>query len=123
MDNPGTLSTLATQDEAKIEGAINNGQSRDTGNILQYSLRLVWPMLPVSLDCPLLIAPSIFASSCVANVDSVPGLSIVDEGATMDNSETLTTLATQDEENTEGAINNGQSRDTGNIGHPRRREY
>ena len=46
----------------------------------------------------------------------------------MDNPETLATLATQDEENTEGAINNGQSRDTGNmtrdtgtIGHTRRR--
>ena len=45
---------------------------------LQYYLRLVWPMLPVSLDCPLLIAPSVFSSSCVDNVASVSGLSIVD---------------------------------------------
>ena len=45
---------------------------------LQYSLRLVWPLLPVSLDCPLLIAPSVFSSSCVVNVASVSGLSIVD---------------------------------------------
>ena len=40
----------------------------------------------------------------------------------MDNPETLATLSTQDEDNTEGAINNGQSRDTGNIGHTRRRK-
>jgi hypothetical protein len=100
MDNPETLATLDTQDEDNTEGAINNGQSRDTGNIdharwrenqsnvasvsglsivdcpfsilfvlcvqccqclwivhcwlpLQYYLRLVWPLLPVSLDCPL----------------------------------------------------------------------
>jgi hypothetical protein len=33
MDNPETLATLATQDEENTEGAINNGQSRDTGNI------------------------------------------------------------------------------------------
>jgi hypothetical protein len=56
-------------------------------------------MLPLSLDCPLLIAPLLKGQS------------------TMDNSETLATLATQDEEKTEGAINNGQSRDTGNIGY------
>lgn len=33
----------------------------------------------------------------------------------MDNIEELATLPTQDEENTEGAIKNGQSRRTGNI--------
>jgi hypothetical protein len=139
MDNPETLAIVTTQDEENTEGAINNGQSRDTGNIgLQYYLRLVWPMLPVSLDCPLLIAPSVFSSSCVANVSSVSGLSIVDcpwgnqqwtmqrhwqhwphktkrilKGqSTMDNPETLSTLTTQDEAKIEGAINNGQSRDT-----------
>ena len=36
-------------------------------------LRLVYPMLPVSLDCPFLIAPS----SCVLYVASVSGLSIL----------------------------------------------
>jgi hypothetical protein len=84
------VATLATQDEEKTEGTINNGQSRDTVNIghtrrrenrrdnHQYSLRLVCPMLPVSLDCPLLIAPSVFSSSCVATIASVSGLSIVD---------------------------------------------
>jgi hypothetical protein len=56
MDNPETLATLDTQDEEKTEGA----------------------MLTVSLDCPLLIVPSVFSSSCVANVASVSGLSIVD---------------------------------------------
>ena len=39
MDNPETLTTLSTQDTEqkktleKTEGAIKNGQSRDTGNI------------------------------------------------------------------------------------------
>jgi hypothetical protein len=41
----------------------------------------------------------------------------------MDNPETLATLGTQDTgqrlEKTKGAIKNGQSRDTGNIGHTR----
>ena len=37
-------------------------------------LRLVYPMLPVSLDCPCLIAPS----SCVPYVASFSGLSIFD---------------------------------------------
>jgi hypothetical protein len=117
MDNPETLATLDTQDEDNTEGAINNGQSRDTGNIchtrrrenrrainngqsfsilfvlcgqcsqclwivhcwlpLRFSLRLVWPMLLVSLDCPLLIAPSVLSSSCVATIASVSRLSIV----------------------------------------------
>ena len=27
-----------------------------------YCLRLVYPMLPVSLDCPFLIAPSVFSN-------------------------------------------------------------
>jgi hypothetical protein len=121
MDNPETLATLATQDEEKTEGAINNGQSRDTGNIghtrrRENPLRLVCPMLPVSLDCPLLIAPSVFSSSCHKTKRKPK------EQSTMDNPETLATLATQDEENTEGAINNGQSRDTGNSGHTRQRE-
>ena len=38
------------------------------------SLRLVYPMLPVSLDCPCLIAPS----SCIPYVSSFSGLSIFD---------------------------------------------
>jgi hypothetical protein len=46
----------------------------------------------------------------------------------MDNLETLATLGTQDTgrkymlEKTEGAIKNGQSRDTGNIGYTGRRQ-
>jgi hypothetical protein len=57
-----------------------------------FVLCLVCPMLPVSLDCPFLIAPSIFSNvylfvclfvclravSCVPNVPSVCGLSILD---------------------------------------------
>ena len=40
-------------------------------------LRLVYPMLPVSLDCPFLITP-ITPSSCVPNVASFSGLSVSD---------------------------------------------
>ena len=51
---------------------------------LRYSLTfiyLVYPMLPVSLDCLFLIAPSVFSNvylSCVPNVASFSGLSIFD---------------------------------------------
>jgi hypothetical protein len=47
-------------------------------------LRPVYPMLPVSLDCPFLIAPSVFSNiyyrpvSCVPSVASFSGLSIFD---------------------------------------------
>ena len=111
MDNPETLETLATQDEEKTERAINNGQSRDTGNIgytrrrenrrgnQQWTIQRHWQHWP-------------------HKTKRKPK-----EQSTMDNPETLATLATQDEENNEGAINNGQSRDTGNSGHTRRREY
>jgi hypothetical protein len=40
----------------------------------------------------------------------------------MDNLEKLATLGKQTLENTEGAIKNGQSRETGNIGYTRRRK-
>ena len=46
-----------------------------------FVLCLVCPMLPVSLDCPFLVAPSVFSNvylSCVPNVESVSGLSILD---------------------------------------------
>jgi hypothetical protein len=42
---------------------------------------LVYPMLPVSLDCPLLIAPMVFSNvylSCVPYVTSFSGLSFFD---------------------------------------------
>jgi hypothetical protein len=44
-------------------------------------LRVVCPMLPVSMDCPFLIAPSVFSNvylSCVPYVASFYGLSIFD---------------------------------------------
>ena len=47
-------------------------------------LRPVYSMLPVSLDCPFLIAPSVFSNicyrpvSCVPSVASFSGLSIFD---------------------------------------------
>jgi hypothetical protein len=94
-------------------------------------------MLPVSPDCSLLIAPLVClrSVSCGTNVASVSGLSIIDcrfglssfsvqdtkdkpKGKSiMDNPEKLATLGPQDTEQrqTKGAINNGQSGDTGNI--------
>ena len=49
-----------------------------------FVLCLVYPVLPVSLDCPFLISPSVFSNvyfrpvSCVTGVASVSGLSIFD---------------------------------------------
>ena len=49
-----------------------------------FDLCLVYPVLPVSLDCPFLIAPSVFSNvyfrpvSCVPGVASFSGLSILD---------------------------------------------
>jgi hypothetical protein len=47
---------------------------------LTFVLFLVYQMLPVSLDCPFLIDPSVFSNlcpvSCVPNVTSVSGLSL-----------------------------------------------
>jgi hypothetical protein len=46
-----------------------------------FFLRLVYPMLSVSLDCLFLIAPSVFSNvylSCVPYVASFSGLSIFD---------------------------------------------
>ena len=55
---------------------------------LRYVICLVYPMFPVSLDCPFLIAPSVFSNvyllptvcpvSCVFNITNVSGLSILD---------------------------------------------
>jgi hypothetical protein len=70
-------------------------------------------MLPVSLDCPFLIDPSVFSNlcpvSCVPNVTSVSGLTF----GTQDTGQRL--------EKPEGSIKNGQSRDTGSIWYTRNR--
>jgi hypothetical protein len=86
MDNPEKLATLGTQDE----GAIKNGQSRETGNIgyrrrrgnQKWRIQRNWQHW----------------------VNKTKGQS------KMDSPEKLATLGTQDE----GAIKNGQSRETGN---------
>ena len=93
MDNPEKLATYGTQDE----GAIKNGQSRETGNI-GYTRRRdnqTWTI----------------QRNWQHRVHKTKGQS------NMDNPEKLATYGTQDE----GAIKHGQSRDTGNIGYTRRR--
>ena len=93
MDNPEKLATLGTQ----YEGAIKNGQSRETGNIgyrrrrgnQKWTIQRNWHHW----------------------VNKTKGQS------KMDSPEKLATLGTQDE----GAIKNEQSRETGNIGYTRRR--
>jgi hypothetical protein len=83
-------------------------------------------MLPVSLDCPFLMAPCfvcLFPVSCVSNVASVSGLYILD-GPLFCLSLSCVTLDTQDtgqRQTKQGAIKNGQSRDTGNIRYTRHR--
>jgi hypothetical protein len=62
-------------------------------------------MLPVSLDCPFFIAPSVFSNIEYIQIYKETG-----------NSE-YTML-----EKTEGAIKNGQSRETGNIEYTRKRQ-
>jgi hypothetical protein len=77
MDNPEKLATYGTQDEEKQN-------KHTTQYVLQCSLTfiyLVYHMLPVSLDCPYLIAPSVFSNvylSCVPYVASFSGLSSFD---------------------------------------------
>jgi hypothetical protein len=83
-------------------------------------------MLPVSLDCPFLIAPCFVCLrpvSCVPNVASVSRSSLQNKGQSrIDNPEKLATLGTQDtgrRQTKQGAIKNRRSRDTGNIGNTR----
>jgi hypothetical protein len=67
ITRPLTLNKTITKTLENTEGAIKHGQSKETGTI-GYT-----PMLPVSLDCLFLIAPSIFCNvylSCVPNVAS-----------------------------------------------------
>jgi uncharacterized membrane protein len=78
-------------------------------------LFLVYPMLPVSLDCPLFC----FSLSCVPYVTSFYGLSIVFlvfALCTLCYLFLWITYGTQGDDKQ----NNGQSRETGNIGYTRR---
>jgi hypothetical protein len=112
MENPEKLVTLGTQDEEKQKWIFvlctqcykflwivhSCFSSSCVPNVTCFSglsifvfLRLVYPMLQVSLDCPLLfvfvlcthcykflwIVHSCFSSSCVPNVTSFSGLSIL----------------------------------------------
>jgi hypothetical protein len=66
-------------------GPIKDGQSRETDNkgYTRRRLRLVFPLLSVSLDCSSLIGPTVFSnvylfclsSSCVPFIASFSGLS------------------------------------------------
>jgi hypothetical protein len=84
IDNPEKLATLGTQDTGRRQtkqGAIKNRQSRDTSNIRNTRHRTKTNKTRVSLDCLFLIAPCFVCPrpvSCVPNVASVSGLSILD---------------------------------------------
>jgi hypothetical protein len=58
-DNPEQLTTMAT-------GQINGGEYRRPLSFFDYPfgilhrLFVLWPLLSVTLDCPFLIAPSVF---------------------------------------------------------------
>jgi hypothetical protein len=152
MDNPETLATLGTQDIGqrleKTKGTIKNGQPRDTGNIGYIRHRTKGRKNQrdnqevFSNICPV---------SCVLNVASVSGLSILDcpFGFLSPLSCVLCAQCCQCLwvvhsrlslwfslafvlclvcsmlpvllEKTKGTIKNGQTRDTGNIEHTRHR--
>jgi hypothetical protein len=130
---------FGTQDKEKQEWTIQrsfqhwvhktkknkNGQSRETCNIGYTRGRKIRMVLQVSLDFPFLyffllctqcykflwIVHSCFSSSCVPNVTSFSGLSILvclgnigytrGRNTRMENPEKLVTLGTQDEEKQE----------------------
>jgi hypothetical protein len=123
-------------------------QSRETGNmgytIRRQTKRLVYPMLPVSLDCfcfvflrlvyPMLpVSLDCFCFVCLRLVYPMLPVSVhktQDEDkqnkgqSSIDDLETLATLGTQDSgrrQTKQGAIKNRRSRDTGNIGYTRGR--
>jgi hypothetical protein len=82
MDNSDIGNTGYTRHGTKI-----NVRENRTYCVVYFCfvcLRPVYPMLPVSLDCQFLIAPSVFSNiyyrpvSCVPSVASFSGLSIFD---------------------------------------------
>jgi hypothetical protein len=82
-----------------MEGAMNNVQSRDNGRLL----------LPLSLDCTLFIAPSIFSGLYIIHC-SFQRLWIVHYSLLLPLSLDCTLFIA---ETMEGAMNNVQSRDNG----------
>jgi hypothetical protein len=76
MDNPETLATFGTR--CQFLWVVYSCLPLV---LFVFVLCLVFPMLPVSLDCPFLIAPGFVCLppvSCVPNVASFSGLSILD---------------------------------------------
>jgi hypothetical protein len=74
MDNPEKLATLSTQEKDKLNKKHNMCWTPLYAKMLPVSLdcpfliapsvfsNIVYSMLPVSLDCPFFIAPSVFSN-------------------------------------------------------------
>jgi hypothetical protein len=102
MDNPEKMATLCTQDTGQTK-QINISENR-RGN-QEWTIVSCVPNVPFSLDCPFLIALSVFANdylfclslSCVLCTQCCQFLLIEPkEQSRMDNPEKLATLGTQD---------------------------
>jgi hypothetical protein len=121
MDNPEKLATLGTQDTGQRQtkqGAIKNGQSRETGNIGNTRHKMKTNKTRGNQEWTI-------QRNWQHWVHKTQGEDKQNKRQSrMDNPEKLATLGTQDtgrRQTKQGAIKNRQSRETGNIGNTRHR--